>query len=395
MTTPVDVIIIGGGMVGCTLAVALSQAPRLNILVIEAVKPPPISETEGFDLRICALNQASESLLTQLAIWQHIPSQRQGAFHKMIIWEDQRNVLEFNSTETDFPTLGTLVENRQLQQAALHVCHQKPNITLIYDAPIKQQGQIITLANGTTYQAPLIVGADGAKSQIRQWAEIPFTGDTYDQSAIVCTVTTEKAHQQTARQRFLNSGPLAFLPLADPHQCNIVWSQTNDAARQHMQSSNDDFIKQLNQAFDYQLGDILSISQRASFPLQRRHAKHYVLDGLALVGDAAHIVHPLAGQGVNLGLLDAVTLADVVLDAHQHGQAIGQHSVLMRYQRRRKADNILMQRTIDSLHHLFTCPHPITRLLRQLGLSTINQTPTIKRYLMTHATGYRDGQLIR
>ncbi|HAU06486.1 MAG TPA: FAD-binding protein, partial [Gammaproteobacteria bacterium] len=343
MTTQVDVIIIGGGMVGCTLAVALSQEPSLNILVIEAVKPTPISETERFDLRICALNQASESLLTQLAIWQHIPSQRQGAFHKMIIWEDQHNSLEFNSTETDFPTLGTLVENRQLQQAALHVCHQKPNITLTYDAPIKQQGQIITLANGTTYQAPLIVGADGAQSQIRQWAEIPFTGDTYDQSAIVCTVTTEKSHQQTARQRFLNSGPLAFLPLADPHQCNIVWSQTHHEAQQHMQSSNDDFIKQLNQAFDYQLGDILSISQRASFPLQRRHAKHYVLDGLALVGDAAHIVHPLAGQGVNLGLLDAVTLADVVLDAHRQGQAIGQHSVLMRYQRRRKADNILMQ----------------------------------------------------
>ena len=395
MTTQVDVIIIGGGMVGCTLAVALSQEPSLNILIIEAVKPTPISETERFDLRICALNQASESLLTQLAIWQHIPSQRQGAFHKMIIWEDQHNSLEFNSTETDFPTLGTLVENRQLQQAALHVCHQKPNITLTYDAPIKQQGQIITLANGTTYQAPLIVGADGAQSQIRQWAEIPFTGDTYDQSAIVCTVTTEKTHQQTARQRFLNSGPLAFLPLADPHQCNIVWSQTHHEAQQHMQSSNDDFIKQLNQAFDYQLGDILSISQRASFPLQRRHAKHYVLDGLALVGDAAHIVHPLAGQGVNLGLLDAVTLADVVLDAHRQGQAIGQHSVLMRYQRRRKADNILMQGTIDSLHHLFTCPHPITRLLRQLGLSTINNTPTIKRYLMTHATGYRDGQLIR
>ncbi len=390
MSKDYDVIIIGGGMVGSSLAIALSQNPALSIAVIESHQPERLNESDRPDLRVSALTKASATLLKNLGIWAHLIPSRISSYTDMHVWETSSSTLHFDSAEIGEPLLGYIIENRHIQQAALDRCHQIDNIDIIWPAkPTELDDHTLILDSGRKLTAPLIIGADGAHSHLREWLGIDVKGWDYQQSAIVCTVTTQKSHQHTAWQRFLPEGPLAFLPLAHPHQCSIVWSNSTEEAELLSELDDDAFKSILANAFEHTLGDIEDISPRASFPLKLRHADHYVEAGFALVGDAAHTIHPLAGQGVNIGLLDAATLAEIVLEAKQKGRDIGSLHTLKKYQRRRKADNLAMQLTMDAFKRVFGSDLAPIRWARRFGLSKVNQSQLLKNLVMHNASGHR------
>jgi 2-octaprenylphenol hydroxylase len=390
MSSHYDVIIVGGGMVGASLAVALADNSSLSIAVIETQMPAVIQEFDKPDIRVSALTQASETLFKNLKIWQQLIPSRISQFTAMTVWENQASALHFDSAEIGEPILGHIVENRHLQQACIARCKHHDTISFLCPAkPTSRTDNTITLDDGRTLNADLIVGADGANSLLRAWANIDTHGWDYQQTAVVCTVTTEQAHQQTARQRFMHEGPLAFLPLADPHQCSIVWSNSTEEAELLCKLNDQQFKDTLVKVFEHSLGEITAISSRASFPLKLRHADHYVETGFALVGDAAHTIHPLAGQGVNIGLLDAATLAEVILEAHSKGREIGSLHTLNKYQRRRKADNLAMQLTMDAFKRLFGSELAPIRWARQLGLQSVNKNSFLKNLFMRKALGHR------
>lgn len=381
-----DVLIVGGGMVGATLAVALATEPKLKIGLIEARLPEAIQPDDAYDLRVSALTRSSETILRKLGIWSQLPAERLSAFTDMRVWENSESELHFNSADMGEPCLGHLLENRLLQGASLSQCERLANITMFSPAePAHYSPRQLTLDDGTELKANLIVAADGAQSKLRQWAGIGFSGQQYQQQGLVCTITTEKSHQHTAWQRFLAEGPLALLPLPDTHQCSIVWSLSSASAERLLALPEAEFIEELNQASESKLGAVTAISQRAAFPLQRQHAERYIDAGLALVGDAAHIIHPLAGQGVNLGLLDAATLAEVVLHAYDHGRDIGSQHTLQKYQRQRHADNLLMQLSMDMLKQLFSNSLSPLSWLRQTGLRQVNRSRWLKNLFMHQA----------
>ena len=390
MSEHYDVIIVGAGMVGSTLAVALSTEQNLNIAVIEPFELKPISENDPTDIRVSAISQASEQLLKNLNIWPHFISKRLSPFTDMSVWETRSSKIHFDSAEIGASHLGHLIENGHIQQACHTECQQLNNITFFCpDKPVSKEENTLTLESGKILTADLIVAADGAQSPLREWAGIETTGWDYDQHGLVCTVTTEQPNKQTARQRFLPGGPLAFLPLADPRQCSIVWSNSTEEAEQLKQLSDEGFKDTLANAFEHELGDIIDVSPRASFPLKCRHDKDYVEPGLALVGDAAHTIHPLAGQGVNIGFLDAATLAEIVIDAHQKGRQIGSLHTLKKYQRQRKGDNFAIQMTMDAFKRVFGSENPILRIARQSGFQYVNGSNLLRRCFMHQASGQR------
>ncbi|MFW5447617.1 MAG: UbiH/UbiF/VisC/COQ6 family ubiquinone biosynthesis hydroxylase [Methylophagaceae bacterium] len=390
MSQHYDIVIVGGGMVGATLAVALAEQSSLNIAIIEAFELKPITESDKADLRVSALTRASEILFKNLGIWQHLIPSRISQFTDMEVWETQSSTLHFDSADIGEPLLGYIVENRHIQQACLTRCKQLNNITLLCPAKPKSfSEQTLVLEDGQTLTAELIVGADGAHSLLREWADIDTHGWDYQQTAVVCTVTTKQSHQNTAWQRFLPEGPLAFLPLADPYQCSIVWSNSTEEAKLLCELEDDLFKTALSNAFGSKLGGIVEISARASFPLKLRHANHYVETKFALVGDAAHTIHPLAGQGVNIGLLDAATLAEIVIEAHGKGREIGSLHTLNKYQRRRKGDNLAMQMTMDAFKRTFGSDLAPIRWARRFGLDAVNKSGLLRKLFMRQASGHR------
>jgi len=385
-----DVIIVGAGMVGATLAAALGREKSLNIALIEPYVLKPITKSDPADLRVSAISQASEHLLKNLAIWSHLIPERLSPFTDMKVWETDTSAIHFDSADIGEPHLGHLIENRHIQQACLTQCQHHSNIDFICpDKPVSKDGNSLIMESGRVLSATLIVAADGAQSPMREWVGIQSQGWDYDQHGIVCTVTTEQPHNKTARQRFLPEGPLAFLPLANPNQCSIVWSNSTEEAALLGQLSDEDFKLALANAFNHKLGDIIDVSPRASFPLKRRHAERYIAPGFALVGDAAHTIHPLAGQGVNIGFLDAASLADIIIETHLKKRNIGSLHMLSKYQRRRQGDNHAIQFTMDAFNRVFGSDNPFIRLARQCGFNAVNKSTFLKNSFMQQASGQR------
>ncbi len=391
--THYDVLIIGGGMVGLTLACALGDRlghSRLKVAVVEATEPGEIGE--DYELRVSAISRASQQVLTNLQAWPGMVARRVSPFQHMHVWDATGDgEIHFDAADLGVDALGHIVENRVTQAALLEQLNQQDNIDWICPARVEHieylpEQSRVRLDDGRELQARLLVGADGANSRVREAADIGLDVAAYGQKGVVCVVATQMAHQATAWQRFLPSGPLAFLPLGDG-RCSIVWSADDSQADALVAMDDAEFCRQLEQAFGRKLGEIESVGPRAAFPLIRRHAEAYVKSGLALIGDAAHTIHPLAGQGVNLGILDAASLAQVVLAASKHQQNFAALGTLRKFERWRRGENSLMMYSMSGFKNLFSNERSELSLLRNWGLDVVNQLGPVKHRFMRHAMG--------
>jgi 2-octaprenylphenol hydroxylase len=386
-----DLVIAGGGMVGSTLACALGEA-GFSLALVETREPARRWPADEVDLRVSALARASQHILQHLGVWERMCSLRVSPYREMRVWDATGSgSIHFDSAAIGEPNLGHIVENRVVRLALWERLERLPGVDRLCPGAVAglertTQGPKVTLADGREIRARLLVAADGAKSRVRGLAGIPVQGWGYGQDAVVATIRPQRHHRDTAWQRFMPSGPLALLPI-DDGRCSIVWSTSPAHAEQLLALPPESFCDALASASDYVLGEILETGPRASFPLRLQHATRYVQPGLALVGDAAHAIHPLAGQGVNLGLLDAATLAEVLVDARRAGREIGGYALLRRYERARKSDNLLMLAAMDGFKRLFGNTREPLRVLRNLGLRLTDSAAPVKQLLMRRALG--------
>lgn len=381
-----EIIVAGGGLVGCAIVRALQQAGFDAALVERGGAPKPFDPAVD-DLRVYALSPASIRWLEGLGAWQQLPGWREGPYQAMKVWsENPHQFLGFDAAELRLPALGSIVENgllqwalwQQLDPARIHAGAAVEALSL------DESGAELRLADGREFGCRLLVAADGVDSQLRAMAGIDTVGWSYEQRAIVANVTTERPHAQTALQRFLRSGPLAFLPLGDGRS-SIVWSSTE--AERLLALDDAGFLAELAGAIQYERGAITATTARASFPLRLNHAREYVRDSFALAGDAAHSVHPLAGQGVNLGFSDGAALVTALVEARDAGRDYGSLRNLKRYERARKADNLDMLAVTDGLSRAFDLDLPGWPVLRDLGMQAVQRLQPLKTLLARQAAG--------
>ncbi|EIZ1368369.1 FAD-dependent 2-octaprenylphenol hydroxylase [Vibrio parahaemolyticus] len=393
MMQSVDIAIIGGGMVGLALAAAFKDSD-LRIAVIEGSVPDE-TLNELPDVRVSALSRSSETILRKLGAWQGIEQRRASPYCGMEVWEqDSFAKIEFDVQSMAQLDLGHIVENRVIQLALLEQVQKLENVTLFMPArcatlAVGEQESWLTLDNGQAMTAKLVVGADGANSWLRNQMDIPLTHWDYGHHALVANVKTADPHHSIARQIFTPHGPLAFLPMSQPNMCSIVWSTEPNRAEELLAMSDEAFNKTLTSEFDARLGVCEVVGERVAFPLKMRYARDFVVERVALVGDAAHTIHPLAGQGVNLGLLDAASLAQEVLTLWKQGQDIGSKRNLRGYERWRKAEAAKMIAAMQGFRDLFSGDHPAKKLVRGIGLSLAGQLPGAKDEIMKRALGLK------
>lgn len=392
MTAEYDVIVAGAGMVGSALACALAES-GVRVALLERWPPsPPGAETA---LRVSALSPASQRLLDRLGAWPAIVAHRISPYREMRVWNAADSPgIHFASAELGQPQLGWIVENPAIQFSLWRRAVAHDSLTLYCPArPVALETgkdcSTVALDDGIRLRAALVVGADGAGSRIRELAGIAVRGRDYHQRGVVATVTTERPHRETAWQRFLPGGPLAFLPLGDG-RCSIVWSIGSEPAAELLALDDDSFGERLTEAMGQRLGRVTASGPRAAFPLRMQHAIDYQCSGVALIGDAAHVVHPLAGQGVNLGFADAAALAEVLLAAHHHGRPLGAPATLRRYERWRRGENRAMALALDGLERLFGSPLAPVHRLRNTGLELTDRLAPLKRQLARMAMGLGD-----
>lgn len=397
-----DILIVGGGMIGSALALGLSRQ-GWQVALIEAAPaddlmalPQPATGVENFEPRVSAISLASQRLLEQLGAWQRVEAGRHCRYREMTVWDgDGTGRIHFDAAELHARSLGTIVENRHLVRALFDALAGS-QVTLLDGVRVKSWSpeQGVELDDGRRLTANLVVGADGALSRLRQWAGLPTREWDYDQQAIVCTVRTSQSHRHTAWQRFSPTGPLAFLPLlnesGDEHFCSIVWSQDTEQARRLMALDSDVFRQELAAAIEQELGEVVAVSERFAFPLRQRHAKDYVSDGLVLVGDAAHTIHPLAGQGANLGYGDVRVLLEELERARRLDLEPDDALVLARYQRRRKGENLTMMAAMEGFKQLFARDELPVRWLRNTGMRWLNQLAPVKNRIAAQAMGVHE-----
>jgi 2-octaprenylphenol hydroxylase len=391
----VDVAIIGGGMVGLAVACGL-QGSGLRVAVLEQRVPEPLAADAPPALRVSAINAASEALLTRLGVWSDVIAGRASCYHGMEVWDrDSFGRITFDGRSLGYSHLGYIIENAAIHSALWQKAQRDPDITLLAPAELQQvawgENEVfLSLKEGAMLTARLVVGADGANSWLRDKADIPLTFWDYRHHALVATVRTEEAHGAVARQAFHGDGILAFLPLADPHCCSIVWSLAPQEAERMQQADDETFNRALNIAFDNRLGLCRVEGERQTFPLTGRYARRFAASRLALVGDAAHTIHPLAGQGVNLGFMDAAGLVGELRRLQRQGKDIGQYLYLRRYERSRKHSAALMLAGMQGFHDLFAGANPAKKLLRDIGLKLADTLPGVKPRLIRQAMGLSD-----
>lgn len=382
----VDLAVVGAGAVGMTFAAAMRNK-GFKIAILDGKANVYPSPQTAFDSRVFALTRASERIFESVGAWEFF--ERNSPFQSMEVWENDGQI-QFFCDELGEPNLGYITELWVILRALAQILQTSSDIKFFTDCKIAalkfQQNQyIITLENGEELSAKLVIGADGANSKVRELANISLNQKEYGHHALVATVQTELPHQMTARQRFLPNGPLAFLPLLENNICSIVWSVPPSQAEELLNLSVNDFNKILASSFAHKLGEVSLISERFTFPLIKRHAAQYVKPHLALIGDAAHTIHPLAGQGMNLGLLDAASLAELLL---QHrNRPLGDFQTLRRYERWRKTETTTMMIAMDSFRYLFGNDFLPLKAARNWGLNVSNQNAFFKRVIMSHAMG--------
>ena len=390
-----DVIVIGGGMVGAACALAIARE-RLSVTLVEPRSPEPLPATAEWDLRVSALSRASESVLRKLNAWKSIQPERICAYQAMDVWDSEGNGrVHFDAADVGETCLGHIVENRRVQVALWEQLEHHPDITVVNagvaNVTVDAETATAKLDNGKTLQARLLVAADGANSPTRGMLGIDIDLAPYGQQGIVAVVSPEKPHGDIARQRFLPTGPLALLPLADG-SISIVWSASDAEAERLLALDDAEFLGELSAASEQVLGNFTATSKRAAFPLRRQHAERYCGTRHVLVGDAAHVIHPLAGQGANLGFMDAATLAEVIGQADRDGRDLGSTRTLRRYERWRKGDNLATLWAMDGFKQLFSNDDTFLAKLRNTGFSVFNRIEPLKKIAMKKAMG-RTGDL--
>jgi 2-octaprenylphenol hydroxylase len=384
-------------MVGSLLGCALGDS-GLKIAVLDQ-RQPELPPAQGYDLRVSAVTLASVAIFQALGVWEAM-KHRVAPVREMKVWDATGNgSIHFDAAEMGEPCLAYIIENSLMQSALVERLHHFTNVHYLCPVEVETlelnpEAATLTLKDGRRLNARLLVGADGAQSHIRELAGIAVRRFPFEQKGIVANVVTEKPHTETARQRFLPTGPLAFLPLPELHTCSIVWSAETKRADELMALDDAAFLGALQSAAGDLLGQIQSVGPRAVFPLALSHAVSYVSERLALVGDAVHTVHPLAGQGVNLGYLDAATLAEVLLDAAGQKKDIGALPVLRRFERWRKGENMAMLAVTGGFKQLFSNNLPGVRELRNFGLNLTNAAAPIKNLIMRRVSGL-EGDLPR
>ena len=385
-----DIVVIGGGMVGASFA-ALLKDSGLSIAVIEAGPKPQLPKE--YALRVSAINAGSDRLLRKLNAWEFIARHRLSPYYRMVVWDEgSSGSIHFDAGEYGEPYLGHIVENDLIVTALWAVLESADNIEILQGDALQkfenhQNSMDLVLASGSKIRTQLLVGADGGTSRVRQLAGIDVSSGSYDQVGIVANVQTSEPHQATAWQRFLQTGPVAMLPLADG-SCSIVWSCDSAKADQLLNLDRESFERSLHDATENRLGEIKLLSDRQGFSLRYSHAHRYVTERLALVGDAAHIVHPLAGQGVNLGFADAAALAQNILRSQQQRQSDWyRYSMLRGFERWRKGENQISLSTMDTFKRIFGDTRSPVRALRGIGLDFADSFSPLKRILMGRALG--------
>lgn len=392
----VDVVIVGGGMVGLGFAAAL-KGSALKVAVVEGQLPAPALD-EAPDNRVSALSLASQRILQQVGAWRGIEARRLQPYVQMEVWEqDSFGRIAFDAASLRQSELGHIVENRVIQLALLDAIEGANNIQLLSPARASslqsgEAGSLLLLEDGRALSAKLVVAADGAHSWVRRQADIPLTSWDYGHHALVATVRCAEPHEAVARQIFTPEGPLAFLPLWQPDLCSIVWSVPAARAEALCALDDDGFNRQLTAAFDGRLGLCKVEGARSAIPLTARYARDFARERLVLVGDAAHTIHPLAGQGVNLGLLDAAALAEQILIHHGKGADIGLLANLRGYERWRKSEAARMLAAMEGLKRLFAGSNPLKKLVRGVGLRAVDGLGPLKQGMIRAAMGL-DGEL--
>lgn len=386
-----DVIVVGAGMIGAAFAAALSGS-RLSVALLDAGSGPEPLPADQYDLRVSAVSPGTESILRAVGAWERMQAGRIGPYRSMFVWDaGSSGSIEFEAAELGEPWLGYIIENANIHNALIQAVESAPGVQCLFDAMPESLvsndgGCKLVLADGRTLSAKLVVGADGARSWVRDALDVPLDMRLYGQQAFVCEARTGLDHRQTAWQRFLPTGPVAFLPLANGN-CSVVWTCDAELAAEVADLDAASFGRRLEEALDRKLGNVDVVSAVRSFDLSRRQAARYVAERGALIGDAAHVVHPLAGQGANLGFGDAWSLARIVRDAEGNGRDIGQAHVLRRYERWRRSENISMIHMLDALHGLFSTDSGVLRRARGLGLRVVDRQHWLKHYLARQAIG--------
>lgn len=396
-----DVIIVGAGLVGLVLAAFLiKQGLRVALIEMGKVGPQELKPNE-FQLRVSAINSSCKQMFSDLGVWQNVvASKRLSAFEKMFVWDSVgRGEIHFDSTEVGESCLGYILENAVLHNALLKEIEKNPNISIFQNClPLnlsKTQSEIKLHFKRNDHpsspveiiSAELLVGADGANSWVRQEANIETYTWPYNHQALVTTVECELPHQKTAWQCFLPDGPLALLPLHPSNVCSIVWSATPDEIKRLNALDEKNFNTEITHAFENRLGNLRKISDQFTVPLFMRHAKKYINDRVALVGDAAHTIHPLAGQGINLGFADAWSLAKLIIETKQNNKDCGEYVHLRQYERNRKSDNWVMILGMEFFKRLFQSESSSLIHMRSLGLKTANKMGLIKEQFIYQAMG--------
>jgi 2-octaprenylphenol hydroxylase len=401
MHTEFDVIIVGGGMVGLSLAQALSGT-KLKLLLVEAgsLESNSIAGASGFEPRVSAINLNSQQWLSAIGVWDHLPKDRIQAFTRMEAWDAEgTGEVSFESRQVGQAALGYIVENCVIQdalmtalsQSSIHIMRHTrlQSATPLTDTPSPNGAHHITFEDGTTTTCNLLIGADGHQSRVRQLGGFKTRQWDYQHQAIVTTITLTEPHNNTARQAFATDGPLGILPLPgqDQRHCSIVWSQKSDRTAALMALSDTEFCVQLTRAMDNRLGTVVDVDRRFAIPLQAQIAESLVCAGMALIGDAAHRIHPLAGQGANLGFADAEALADNIIATTSKGLAIGDHFQLRQYQRQRQSHNLAMTAAMEGFKRLFESDNIAVRWLRNAGMKQFEDFGGLKSAVMAVAMG--------
>ncbi|MBV1913216.1 MAG: UbiH/UbiF/VisC/COQ6 family ubiquinone biosynthesis hydroxylase [Cycloclasticus sp.] len=386
-----QVAIVGGGMVGATLACLLAEQ-GVSVALIDAGDPAEAWSDDSYDLRVSALTLASMNLFKSFGVWGDIVRLGEQPMEKMYVWDHfASGELAIDSADAGEMQMGSVVENRVTVLAlweklqALDACDTYTS-TQLDGFDIAEKNVDIQLSNGDHINASLLVGADGSNSKIRQLSDIPTYGWSYQQKALVATVKPEQSHDNTAWQRFLPEGPLALLPLRNG-LVSIVWTSKPETTEANLALSNADFCDALAEASEYKLGGFELMGARGGFPLKLQFSTEYCQQRMVLVGDAIHTIHPLAGQGANLGLQDAMGLAKVILKAHESKRDIASQQVLRRYERQRKGDNLIMMGMMDGFKRLFGTDETLIKLTRSTGMGLVNQSALLKNKICQYAMG--------